>query len=269
LKIRQSQGESALIDTHCHLTSKQLMGKVDAVIDDAVLAGVSRMITVATDGDDAIAGRALANRDNRIFFSSGIHPLHADGEWKWNYVREAGKDARCVAWGELGLDRHYDEPDFALQKRLLEEHLALIEDAEPADRPIIVHCRRAVDDLLPIFAASSIEGSRFVFHCFTETPEDARKILNIGAMISFTGVVTYKNAPEVVASAELVPIERMMVETDAPYLPPEPVRKIRPNEPKNVMHTASFLAQLKGMDLLLFEAQTDANAERFFGLPTL
>ena len=249
------------------------MGKVDAVINGAVLAGVTRMITVATDGDDAVAGRALANSDERVFFSSGIHPLHADGEWKWEYVREAAKDARCVAWGELGLDRHYNEPDFALQKQLLEEHLALIEEADSAGeqrkRPIIVHCRRAVDELLPIFAASSIEGNRFVFHCFTETPEDARKILDIGAMLSFTGVVTYKNTPEVVASAELVPIDRMMVETDAPYLPPEPVRSIRPNEPKNVMHIAAFLANLKGMDLLAFEAQTDANAEQFFSIPSL
>ena len=242
---------------------------MDEVIENAVLAGVTRMITVATDGDDAIAGRALANRDDRVFFSSGIHPLYAAGDWKWEYVREAGNDARCVAWGELGLDRHYDKPGFTLQMKLLEEHLALIESAEDDKRPIIVHCRRAVDDLLPIFDASSIEGNRFVFHCFTETPNDARKILALGAMISFTGVVTYKNAPEVVASAELVPIDRMMVETDAPYLSPEPVRKMRPNEPKNVMCTASFLAHLKRMDVSTFEAKTDENAERFFRLPSL
>lgn len=262
-------GESALIDTHCHLTSPQLAGKADAIIKDAVLAGVHRMITVATDGEDAIAGRALANRHEEVFFSSGIHPLYAEGEWKWEYVLEAGKDPKCVAWGELGLDRHYDKPDFALQQKLLEEQLAHIESMKDDSRPIIVHCRRAVGDLLPIFNSSSIEGNRFVFHCFTETPEDAKKILAIGAMISFTGVVTYKNAPEVVASAELVPLDRIMVETDAPYLSPEPVRKMRPNEPKNVLCTASFLAHLKRMDLGTFEAITDENAERFFRLPTL
>ena len=224
------------------------------------------MITVSTDGDDAIAARELANRDSRVFFSSGIHPLHAEGEWKWEYVRSAAEDERCVAWGELGLDRHYDDPPFSLQQKLLEEHLAVIEGSEGDERPIIVHCRQAVDDLLPIFEASTIDSQRFVFHCFTETPADARKILEIGAMISFTGVVTYKNASEVVAAAELVPIERMMVETDAPYLSPEPVRNMRPNEPKNVMHTAAFLAQLKSMDLLEFEKRLDANAERFYRL---
>jgi TatD DNase family protein len=227
------------------------------------------MITVATDGDDAIAARELANIDDRVFFSSGIHPLHADGEWKWEYVRAAAKDERCVAWGELGLDRHYDKPDFELQRKLLEEHLALIEDEEGDERPIIVHCRRAVDDLLPIFENSSLDGNRFVFHCFTETPEDARLILDFGAMISFTGVVTYKNAAEVVAAAELVPIDRMMVETDAPYLSPEPVRKIRPNEPKYVIHTAAFLATLKGRSIIEFENQLDENAIRFFRLPPL
>jgi TatD DNase family protein len=255
-----------LIDTHCHLTSAQLFERVDEIIDDAVHAGVHRMITVSTDGDDAVAARELANRDSRVFFSSGIHPLHAEGEWKWEYVQAAAKDDRCVAWGELGLDRHYKDPPFALQKQLLEEHLAVIEGSEGDKRPIIVHCRRAVDDLLPIFGASTIDSQRFVFHCFTETPEDARKILDIGAMISFTGVVTYKNATEVVSAAEMVPIDRMMVETDAPYLPPEPVRKMRPNEPKNVMHTAAFLAQLKSMDLQEFEKKLDSNAERFFGL---
>ncbi|MDP7004602.1 MAG: TatD family hydrolase [Phycisphaerales bacterium] len=256
-----------MIDTHCHLTSIQFAERVPDVIEAAVASGVNRMITVATDGDDAIAARELANIDDRVFFSSGIHPLHADGEWKWDYVRAAAKDTRCVAWGELGLDRHYDKPDYDLQKTLLEEHLALIEGEEGDERPIIVHCRRAVGDLLPVFEASSIAGNRFVFHCFTETPEEAKLILDLGAMISFTGVVTYKNASEVVAAAELVPVERMMVETDAPYLSPEPVRKMRPNEPKNVVHTAEFLAKLKGVEQREFEQQLDSNAERFFSLP--
>ena len=256
-----------MIDTHCHLTSQQFTARVTDVIDDAAKAGVHRMITVSTDGEDAIAARELANIDDRVFFSSGIHPLHADGDWNWDYVRGAAQDERCVAWGELGLDRHYDRPDFGLQQRLLSEHLTLIEGEGGDKRPIIVHCRRAVADLLPVFEASSISGDRFVFHCFTETPTEAKQILDLGAMISFTGVVTYKNAAQIVAAAELVPLDRIMVETDAPYLSPEPVRKIRPNEPKNVVHTATFLAKLKGVGAKDFEQQLDANAERFFRLP--
>ena len=172
-----------------------------------------------------------------------------------------------VDWGELGLDRHYKEPPLDLQMELLETQLGIIEEQEGNLRPIIVHCRRAVADLLPIFMQSSIENDRFVFHCFTETPDDARKILDFGAMISFTGVVTYANASEVAESARLVPMDRIMVETDAPYLSPEPVRTQRPNEPKNVMLTAAFLADLKSIEWTEFECQVDANAKRFFRLP--
>jgi TatD DNase family protein len=255
-----------VIDTHCHLTSGQLLPRVTEVIEDAAKAGVDRIITVATDGDDAMAARELASIHSGVFFSSGIHPLYADSQWKWDLVRKAATDARCVAWGELGLDKHYDKPALDVQLELLESHLSLIEEVGD-DRPIIVHCRKAVDTLLPIFEASSISGDRFVFHCFTETAADATKILEFGSMISFTGVVTYKNASEVVAAAQLVPIDRIMVETDAPYLPPEPVRKIRPNEPQYVTHTSSFLASLKGVEPRTFEHQVDANAVRFFRLP--
>jgi TatD DNase family protein len=224
------------------------------------------MITVATDGDDAIVAMKLAQSDDRIYFSSGIHPLHADGDWNWEKVQQAGRDTRCVAWGELGLDRHHAKPPFNLQLKLLEEHLAMIEGTEDDSRPIIVHCRKAVDDLLPIFQSSSILGNRFVFHCFTEKVEDARKILDFGSMISFTGVVTYKNAEEVVEAAKLVPDDRIMVETDSPYLSPDPVRKTHPNEPKYVIHTANRLAEIRGVDPDVFEQQLDENAMRFFAI---
>jgi TatD DNase family protein len=255
-----------MIDSHCHLTSSQLAHRVEEVIDSARVAGVHTLISIATDGADALAARQIAEHHENVYFSSGIHPLYADGEWQWEYVLEASKDPKCVAWGELGLDRHYSDPDFSLQLKLLEEHLALIEGEKHDSRPIIVHCRKAVDDLLPIFKASSFEGSRFVFHCFTEGVDEMKQILEFGASVSFTGVVTYKNATEVAAAAQLVPLDRIMVETDSPYLSPEPVRKERPNEPKNVMYVASFLANLFGMPLSEFESITEQNTTRFFGL---
>jgi len=255
-----------MIDTHCHLTNAQLLPIVDEVIQEAHDAGVHTLITVSTDGEDALLARSVARRYERVFFSSGIHPLHADGAWQWGYIQEAAKDEKCVAWGELGLDRHYSEPAFALQEQLLEEHIALIEGKKGDSRPIIVHCRKAVSDLLPRFEASALEANRFVFHCFTEGELEIRRILDFGAMVSFTGVVTYKNASEVVAAARLVPLDRIMVETDSPYLSPEPVRKTRPNKPKHVIHTASFLADLYEMSLDHFARQTDQNATRFFNL---
>ncbi len=253
-----------MIDTHCHLTNPQLVHRVGDVIEDAKRVGVHTLITVATDGEDALVARQVANLHENVYFSSGIHPLHADGDWKWEYVTEASKDEKCVAWGELGLDRHYAEPAFELQEQLLEEHLALIEAKKKDSRPVIVHCRKAVADLIPRFEASSIDGNRFVFHCFTETEADIRLILDLGAMVSFTGVVTYKNASEVAAAARLVPLDRIMVETDSPYLSPEPVRKLRPNEPKNVVYTAAFLASLFDLSAKVFEQKTDQNAQRFF-----
>jgi len=255
-----------MIDTHCHLTSKQLLSRQQEVIDRAELAGVVKMITVSTGSEDAIAARDLAEADSRVFCSSGIHPLYADSQWNWDLVLEAARSPRCVAWGELGLDRHYDDPPFSLQKQLLEEHLALIEEQKGDVRPIIVHCRLAVDDLLPIFTNSILNPERFVFHCFTETPAQAEKILDFGAMISFTGVVTFPNAPQVADAARLVPPDRILVETDAPYLSPVPVRKVRPNEPKFVVHTAAFLAKLRGVEPEEFEQQLDQNATNFFKL---
>ena len=133
-------------------------------------------------------------------------------------------------------------------------------------KPIVVHCRKAVDDLLPIFRAAPFDPSRYVFHCFSETADDARTILDFDAWISFTGIVTFKNAAEVAEAAKLVPADRIMVETDAPFLSPEPMRKMFPNEPKNVVHTARFIAQLRGVDPVDFEQQLDANAERFFSI---
>ena len=235
-----------MIDTHCHLTNQKFAGRVDQIIAKANEDGVHTLISVATGVQDSVCARGIAHENENIYFSAGIHPLYADesGDW-WQLRRqllEVGKDAKCVAWGELGLDRHYTKPPFALQQQLLENQIEFIESQREDSRPIIVHCRKAVKDLLPIFKSSHLAGSRFVFHCFAEGVADARKVLDFGAMISFTGVVTYKNATEVVDSARLVPVDRMMVETDAPYLSPEPVRLMRPNEPRNVKHIYNFLA---------------------------
>jgi TatD DNase family protein len=133
-------------------------------------------------------------------------------------------------------------------------------------KPIVIHCREAYDDLLAVLRNAPFERSRYVFHCFTGGPEDARKVLDFGAWISFTGVVTFQNAPEVAAAARLVPADRIMVETDSPFLTPEPVRKLRPNEPRHVVHIAHRLAELRGVDPRDFEAQLDANTKRFFGI---
>lgn len=259
-----------MIDTHCHLTFQHFAGRVDDVIAGAAEAGVTGMITVGTTPGDCLAAQDLASRYDNVWFTAGVHPLSAAEPRQWPLITRAARHPRCVAWGELGLDNHYDDPPRPAQRALLDEQLAQIESCSGHDgippRPIVVHCRQAFDDLLAVFAAAPFDPQRYVFHCFTGGARDARRVLDFGAWISFTGVVTFKNAGDVAEAAKMVPDDRIMVETDSPYLSPEPVRKVHPNEPKHVVHVARFLAELRGADPLDFERVLDDNARRFFGI---
>ncbi|MBI1369949.1 MAG: YchF/TatD family DNA exonuclease [Planctomycetes bacterium] len=254
-----------MIDTHCHLTFPELHTRLDEVLAGAASAGVDRMITIATTPADAVNAQAIAEAHPQVHFACGVHPHYAINVALNELpplIARAGHD-KCVAFGEMGIDYHYPDPPPAVQHEMFQAQLELIRYSEMT-KPIILHCRKAVDDTIGHINASGLDPRRFVFHCCTEHPAEVRKILDLGSMISFTGVVTYKNAPEVRESALLVPDGRIMIETDAPYLTPEPHRKIRPNEPKFVPATAAFLADLRGMSLDDFIQLTDANARRFF-----
>jgi len=256
-----------MFDTHCHLTFPQLYQRLEEVIDAAAAAGVDRMITVGTTADDVETARQIAAVRDNVWFTAGIHPHYADacGDERLAALAEAAADGRCAAFGEMGLDYHYDEPPPDRQRAMFEAQLELVRRS-PLDKPIVIHCRKAVEDTLAMIRTSTIPGQRFVFHCFTEPADDCRKVLDAGAMVSFTGIVTYRNAPEVRASATIVPADRIMVETDAPYLTPEPHRKVKPNEPRYVADTARFLAELRGVEPTDFIARCDANAARFFAV---
>ncbi len=256
-----------MIDTHCHLTFPEFDGRVVQVMADAALAGVHAAITIATTTADAIRATELAALHPRLFATAGIHPLYSDRPLDWEELRRAGQHPKCLAWGELGLDNHYDTPPSAMQREVLDTQLAHIArwTSEGLAKPIVVHCRKAFADLLPLLAASGLPRDRFVFHCFTGDSNDARAVLNFGAYISFTGVLTFPGAPEVRSAAKLVPADRMMVETDSPFLAPQPVRGVWPNEPKHVVHVAAALAVARGEDPIALNEQLDENAARFFG----
>jgi TatD DNase family protein len=257
-----------MYDTHCHLTFEQLHGRLAEVLDTARAQGVRGVITVATTSSDCARALAVAKTHEGVWCTAGVHPLHADEPVDWDQVEAAGRSPRCVAWGELGLDNHYDKPPRQVQDRVLEEQLRRLEAWSEAGlaKPVIVHCRHAFDELLTVFRSARLDPQRYVFHCFTGDADAARKVLDFGASISFTGVVTFRNAPEVAEAATIVPADRIMVETDAPFLSPEPVRSMRPNEPCNVVHIARFLAKLRGVPEGEFEEQLDRNAESFFGI---
>jgi len=255
-----------VIDTHCHLTFPDYKGRVPEVLEAARAADVRGCITISTTTRDCLDALAIAERHDNVWCTAGVHPLYADkGPHEWENLRRVARHPKCVAWGELGLDNHYDNPPRAIQDRVLEEQLAFIESCRPEiDLPVEVHCREAFADLIPVLKRTVLDPSRFVFHCFTGTPEDTRLVLDFGAWISFTGVVTYRNAPLVREAAMLVPRDRVMVETDAPFLSPEPHRGVRPNEPKYARVIAEFMAGLYGMGWDEFDALLEENQRRFF-----
>lgn len=257
-----------MIDTHCHLTFDNYQGKVDKVLNEAVKAGVTGVITVSTTTESALRCLAMANERKNVWCTSGIHPLHShEGPHDWEVIRRAAASPRCVAWGELGLDNHYDEPPKPVQLDALHAQLELIQSTlGTIDKPIVIHCREAFDELIPILKSSGIDPALFVFHCFTGTPDDMRALLDFGAMVSITGIVTYKNAESVREAVKLAPLDRIMVETDAPFLAPEPHRKQWPNEPKWSRVTAEFIANLRGEPWDDFHKAINRNTERFYGI---
>lgn len=255
-----------MIDTHCHLTFPDFAGRIPETLASALAVDVTGAISISTTTRDCLDALAIAESYPNVWCSAGVHPLYADkGPHVWDNLLRVARSPRCVAWGELGLDNHYDRPARDVQHSVLHEQLAFIKAHQAeVDLPVEIHCRKAFDDLIPILARSGLDPSRFVFHCFTGDPEDARKVLDFGAWISFTGVLTYKNAPEVRAAAELTPLDRMMIETDAPFLSPEPFRGVRPCEPRFARATADRMAQIKGMAWDEFHGVINNNTRRFF-----
>jgi TatD DNase family protein len=262
-----------MIDTHCHLTYEGLHERIDEVVAAAEGAGVDRMISVGTSPGDARMAVTLAGQYEGIFATVGLHPLHAqecaDRAALQAAIRALVGYPKVVALGEMGLDRHYGDPPFEQQQQVFSWQLELAAELSAAGRnwPMIIHNRKATDDVLAMIASSGLPAWRFVFHCFTGSAEEVEAILAAGAMVSFTGIVTFKNSADLAAASDRVPLNRLMIETDSPYLTPEPFRKIRPNEPRYVSDVARFLAQRRGIDLNDFVAAVDANAERFFRLP--
>lgn len=258
-----------MLDTHCHLTFPDYAGRIDATLAEAREAGVTGAITISTTTKDCLDALAIAEAHENVWCTSGVHPLYSDrGPHEWESLRRVALSQRCVAWGELGLDNHYKEPAKATQRAVLAEQLAFIDRCrrEGIDKPVVLHCREAFVELVPILRETGWDASRFVFHCFTGDERDMRLLLDFGAMVSFTGVVTYRNAPEVRAAAKLAPLDRIMVETDAPFLTPDPHRGVRPNAPKFAMVTAKFLAELRDEPWHTLHDAINANTERFFGI---
>jgi len=256
-----------LIDSHAHLTYPEFAGRIDEVLARCDEAGVEGVITIGTSLEDARSAIELARRyAGRIHAAAGFHPHEADrvSDRDLSAMATLWREADVVAFGEMGLDYHYDFADRAKQRRVFQRQLKA---ALELDKPIIVHCREAFTDCDPILADYGFVGRRVVFHCFTGSKDEAAAIAERGWRISFTGVVTFPKSAELQAIAGDYPADKLMMETDSPYLSPVPVRGKKPNEPAYVAHVARFLAELRGVPNDELVAQTRANTRAFFGLP--
>ena len=254
-----------LIDTHCHLTFEPLAGEVPGVIERSRAAGVTGWITVGTSLEDSRRAIELAGMYEHMYAALGIHPHEAkDGDAAaLTELRRLAKQDKVVAIGETGLDFHYNfskQPD---QARVFAAHLEI---AREMGLPVVVHSRNAFDETVEILDHSGGGLKGVVFHCFSGSAEQAKQLLDRGYYLSFTGVVTFKNADATRAAARAVPLDRLMVETDAPYMSPEPMRKQKPNEPALMVYTAELLAELKGVSLDNLAQATTRNASEFFRL---
>jgi len=256
-----------LIDTHCHLTFDDLVCDIDAILARSVAAGVIEWITVGTDLQECQKAIELTERFENMYAAVAIHP-HDAKTVTADTVQELKKLAqrrKVVAIGETGLDYHYNFSLHEDQRRVFAEHLKI---AAEMNLPVIIHCREAFDETIEILKEYSAGIKNIVFHCFSGSAEQAKIVLDKGYYISFTGVVTFKNARIKQEAAKIVPLERLMLETDCPYMSPEPMRKQKVNEPALMIHTAKFLAELKEMDLTDFAEAVTATSRAFFALPT-
>jgi len=254
-----------LIDTHSHLTFKPLSGDLDAVLQRSTDAGVTGWITVGTDDQENRKVVELANQHDNMYAAIGIHPHDAKDvtDQIIENLRTLAENKKVVAIGETGLDFHYNFSPPEIQKKVFTQHLELALDL---DMPAIIHSREAFDETIEILKQFGSNIRRIVFHCFGGDADQAKTILDLGYYISFTGVVTFKNAKSVRQAAEITPIDKMMLETDCPYMSPEPMRNQKINEPALMIHTAEFLANLKQMSMHDFAQKVTATSKTFFDL---
>jgi TatD DNase family protein len=252
-----------LFDTHCHLTFKDLLPRAEQVIADAVTAGVTRMVTIACRADEVELALDLRRYHDQLWVAAGIHPheaAHTD-DAELQRLAEYWQRPELVGAGEMGLDFHYDFSPREMQETVFKKQLEI---AAESHLPVIIHAREAHDRVVRILSEHGYDNKPVVFHCFSGTPAQAAEILDHGWWLSFTGIITFKNAEGPRQALTEAPIDRLMFETDAPYLSPEPVRKMRPNEPKNVGHIVRFAAELRGVSLDHMTEAGTRNANRFY-----
>lgn len=252
-----------LIDSHCHLEYKGLIEEQAMVIARARAAGVGAFLNISTRQSEWDQVIATAAREPDIFASVGIHPHEADAHADLGraVLLAATHHPKVIAIGETGLDYYYDKSDRAVQQALFRMH---IDVARETQLPLIIHTRAAEDDTHAILADEMGKGAfPALIHCFTASADFAEKVLALGLTISLSGIVTFKNAKDLQDIAKIIPQDRLLVETDSPFLAPVPNRG-KVCEPAFVADTARFVAELRGVSPEVLARQTTANFARLF-----
>lgn len=256
-----------LIDTHAHLFDERFDNDLPAVLERAAKAGVERIVCLGIDLESSRASIRIARQHPLVVAAVGIQPNHVaeagPGDWD-EIVRLAETEETVVAIGETGLDRYWDRASFPVQEDYFARHMEL---ARRLNKPFAIHCREAEAHVVGMLRAEFDKHGpiRAVMHSFSGDLASAQACLAMGLDVSFAGMATFPNAQSLRDVAREAPLDRLLVETDSPYLAPQPVRGKR-NEPAFVAHTAAHLAQVKGLSVVELEEQTTRNARRLFGL---
>ncbi|OGI38009.1 MAG: DNAase [Candidatus Muproteobacteria bacterium RBG_16_62_13] len=251
----------SLVDSHCHLNFEPLCQDIDRVLDNARKQGVDHLLCVSVNLESYPEVLALAEKYPHIYASVGVHPNEREGrEPDVAELTRLAAHPRVVAIGETGLDFYRSEGDLEWQRQRFRNH---IRAARQAGKPLIIHTREAADDTLRIMREEEAGSAGGVMHCFTETWEVARASLDMGFYVSFSGIVTFRSAEALREVARRVPDDRLLIETDAPYLAPIPFRG-KTNEPAYVSHVASLVADLRKTDIQTLADLTTGNFFRLF-----
>lgn len=246
------------IDTHCHI-SKEYFDDIPNLIDKIVKSGVNKVIVNGCDMKSNLEVLKLVEKYDIVYGALGFHPTELDdfSDEQLIWLEKNINNKKIVAIGEIGLDYHYDNTDKVKQKEVFEKQLQI---ASKYHKPVIVHSRDAINDTYNIISKYNVIGS---LHCFSSSKEMAERFIKLGFYIGIGGVCTYKNAKEIKEVIKAIDLEYIILETDTPYLSPEPVRKEK-NTPCNIPIIASYIASLKDVDLSIVSRVTSANASRLF-----
>ncbi len=250
-----------LIDSHAHLMDEMYNEDIDEVIKRCIENEIINVINIGYSKETSEKAIEMANKYDWIFATIGMHPDECNGTADLSFIKELAKNKKVVAIGEIGLDYHYETTNKENQKKYFIEQIKI---ANELNLPVVIHSRDADMDMLEILKKNKIRNN-FVMHCFSSSLEIAKEIIKLNGYISISGTVTFKNAKNIVEVAKFIPEDKLLIETDSPYLTPEPNRGKR-NEPKNVIDTAKRVAEIREISLDKLSELTIKNTKKFYNI---